>query len=185
MNGMDEKRMAELWDAIPIGKANAVTYTYLCDIWHKNRREARRILHELSLYDNGDDFVLIRSSRQRGFYRTDDRSEISAYRKECLNKGRNTFAPVKKCNRILKTDTEQLELLNNLRSVRESCGMKQKEVCELMNEKGFDESLLSKMENGFCLPTYLQTYKLAQIYGVNASELIRWDLYRTEDIIQI
>jgi hypothetical protein len=170
------------WHEIPIGKENAVTYDDLREMWNKDKREVRRILHNLSAFDNGDNYVLIRSGKTRGFYRTDDHAEIAAYRKECLNKGRSIFAPVKKCNRVLNDGGGQLEIFNNLRAVREALGMKQKTVCERMKEfdRAFDVSLLSKMENGVCLPTYAQTAHLAEIYGVQASELIGVDLYELD-----
>lgn len=166
------------WSELPTGKENAVDYPHLCEMWGKCEREARRILHDLSLYDNGDDFVLIRSGKTKGFYKTDDKAEIAAYRKECLNKGRSIFAPVRKCNRILRTDTKQVEMFNNLRVVRVGLGISQPEVCRQMKEvdKHFDVPLLSKMENGVCLPTFTQLTKLAEIYGVESTELIRADL---------
>lgn len=96
------------WQDIPTGKENAITYKELCEMWGCSERIARCILHELSSYDNGDQFVLIRSSKSKGFYLTSDTEEIEKYRKECLNKGRSIFAPVKKCNRILAIDDTQL-----------------------------------------------------------------------------
>lgn len=176
MNDID---MEFFWEDIPTGRENAVSYDELGLIWGKCKREVRRLLHDLSLYDNGDNYVLIRSGKSKGFYKTDDLAEIAAYRKECLNKGRSIFAPVKKCNRVLNDCGGQLEIFNNLRAVRESLGMKQKTVCQQMKkyDRAFDVSLLSKMENGVCLPTYAQTAHLAEIYGVQASELIGVDLY--------
>lgn len=166
------------WQELPIGKVNAATYPVLMYTWNKSEREVRRILHELSLYDNGDDFVLIRSGKSRGFYKTDNKDEIEAYRKECLSKGRSVFAPVKKCNRILKAESKQFEFFNNLRAVRVAKGMSQPEVCKRMKEIDvhFDAPLLSKMENDVCLPTTAQTAKLAEIYGVEPAELVRVEI---------
>lgn len=166
------------WTEIPTGKQNAVDYPTLCAMWGKNERMVREILHDLSLYDNGDDFVLIRSGRSKGFYKTDNKDEIEAYRKECLSKGRSVFAPVKKCNRILKAESKQFEFFNNLRAVRVAKGMSQPEVCKQMREIDihFDVPLLSKMENGVCLPTTAQTAKLAEIYGVEPAELVRVEI---------
>jgi hypothetical protein len=167
------------WDDIPVGKENAVTYEKLCNLWHCDARTARYILHDLSALDNGDNYILIRSSKNKGFYKTDDETEIQAYKRECLNKGRSIFAPVKKINRVLNANTEQYSLENNLRVIRESKGFKQCQVCNIMKQydKAFDKSLLSKMENGVCLPTYYQLAKLAHIYGCMPSELINADLY--------
>ena len=166
------------WSELPTGKENAVDYPTLCKMWDKCEREARRILHDLSLYDNGDDFVLIRSGKTKGFYKTDNKDEIAAFRRECLNKGRSVFAPVRKCNRILNENALQYDLFNNLRAVREMVGLSQAEVCKRMREidPHFDAPLLSKMENNVCLPTQYQMAKLAEIYGVEPSEIVRVQL---------
>lgn len=162
------------WNDIPVGKENAVTYAELCALWNCNTRRARAILHELSIYDNGDDYILIRSGGCKGFYKTDDENEIKAYKRECLNKGRSVFAPVTKINRVLSENTTQYSIINNLRVIREGKGLKQKDVCDRMREfdRAFDKSLLSKMENGVCLPTYYQLSKLASILDCEPSELI-------------
>jgi hypothetical protein len=168
----------DFWDDIPVGKENAVTYDELCGMWGCNKRTARARLHALSECDNGDNYILIRSGGCKGFYKTDDEREIAAYKRECLNKGRSIFAPVKKINRVLNANTEQYSLTNNLRVSREAAGLKQGEVCKVMrkHDRAFDKSLLSKMENGVCMPTPYQTHLLAQIYGVQPSELINAEL---------
>ena len=85
------------WSEIPMGKENAISYDKLCTAWGISQRAVRSILHKLSIYDNGDDTVLIRSSKDGGgFYRSSDPAEIAAYRAECLRRGQNTFAPLKK-----------------------------------------------------------------------------------------
>lgn len=167
------------WDDIPIGKENAFTYDDLCYIWGCDPRKARAILHELSLYDNGDNYILIRSSGRKGFYKTDDEAEIQAYKRECLNRGRNVFASIRKINRVLSADAEQFSFENNLRVMREICGLTQKNVCKYMKQfdRAFDKSLLSKMENGVCLPTQFQMIKLAVLYDCAPADLIGVDLY--------
>ena len=160
------------WNSIPIGKENALTYTDLRIMWGTNERRARSILHELSLYDSGDDYILIRSARSKGFYRTDNRAEIEAYKRECLAKGRSVFAPIKKINRVLEANGMQYTFANNLRVIRERCGLTQTEVCEKVNDIGLDKFLLSKMENSICLPTEYQLRRLAEIYGCTEQELI-------------
>lgn len=176
---MNEYKLELFWNDIPIGKDNATDYPTLCALWRKAEREVRAILHDLSLYDNGDDYILVRSARGKGFYRTDDAETMKLYRQECLNKGRSIFAPVKKINRVLSADAQQYHLQNNLRLHRERCGLRQTDVCVDMQtvDPAFDNSLLSKMENGVCLPTYAQLAKLAQIYGVEAGDLISSDFY--------
>ena len=162
------------WQSIPVGAENAVTYPMLCIMWGCGERTVRQILHDLSEYDNGDNYILIRSSREKGFYRTDDTAKIDTYRKECLNKGRAHFAPLRKINRIMNTDAEQYSLINNLRLVRERTGLKQTSVCAELKNSGINISpeMLSKMENGWCLPTPSQLAAIARIYGVENTELI-------------
>jgi hypothetical protein len=176
---LDECKLALYWEELPTGKENAITYPELCTAWNMTERKARTILHALSLYDNGDDYILIRSSSGKGFYKTDNETDITAYRRECLNKGRSVFAPVKKINRVLNANREQYTLSNNLRVIRESKGLTQAAVCAELKkfDAAFDNSLLSKMENGVCLPTYMQLSKLAEIYGVEARELLDAELY--------
>ena len=167
------------WNDIPVGKGNAITYAELCELWKCTERTARDMLHKLSIYDNGDNYILIRSGGRKGFYKTDDESEIIAYKRECLNKGRSICAPVKKINRVLTANVEQLTFENNLRVIREQRGITQKQVCDSMKQfdNAFDKSLLSKMENSVILPTPYQIILLAQIYAVEPLELVNASLY--------
>ena len=166
------------WLDIPTEKANAITYAELCEKWSCGERTVRRILHELSYIDNGDNYVLIRSSHGKGFYKTDNVTDIERYRKECSSRARRTFAPLKKIDRILKSGTDmQMNFYNNLRAVRLSKDMKQQKVVQLMriHDKSIDISLLSKFENSICLPTPYQLCLFAQIYGVEPSELVSYE----------
>lgn len=167
------------WNDIPVGKENAVKYDTLCARWNVDKRAARAILHDLSLYDNGDNYILIRSCKHGGgFYKTDDPEELKAYRKECLNMGRNTFSPVRKINRVLNTqDDLQESIFNKMRAVRLSVGLKQEDVVASMKEYDprFDAPMLSKFENGFCMPTPYQLAALARIYGAQPRDLLMLD----------
>lgn len=174
-----ENKLEFYWNDIPIGKQDAVTYADLMRIWGTGERQVRKLLHDLSTYDNGDNYVLIRSASGKGFYRTDNEATIKAYRQECLNKGKSVFAPVKKINRILNENASQIEFENNLRVYREAKGLKQGDVCKQMKriDRAFDKSMLSKMENNVCLPTPFQAAKLADIYGCSVSELVNAEFY--------
>lgn len=176
---MNESKLELYWHDIPISKKEAVPYNILQMWWNVNQREVRRILHALSGYDNGDDYVLIRSGKSKGFYKTDDKNEIEAFKRECLNKGRSVFAPVKKINRILSANNNQYSMTNNLRVIREDRQLKQSTVCEFMRafDDAFDVPMLSKMENGVCLPTPFQLVKLSEIYGCNPTDLVNADMY--------
>lgn len=94
--------LAYYWNSIPVGRANAITYAELCAKWGKSERSVRHILHDLSYEDNGDNLILIRSSHGKGFYRTSDAADIEKYRKECTNRARHTFAPLRKIKRVLR-----------------------------------------------------------------------------------
>ena len=98
------------WRSIPIGKENRASYSDLCREWGMSKRMVRHVLHRLSSQDNGDSYVLVRSSKLRGFYRTDDKEEIERYRREVYNRARHTFVPFKKINRILGENEDQLTI---------------------------------------------------------------------------
>lgn len=178
---MDNYRLSLYWHELPIGRNNAASYDKLCALWSVGERAARKILHDLSAFDNGDDYVLIRSSKGKGFYKTDDKAEIEAYKRECLHKGKSVFAPVRKINRILNANYVQFSIENNLRVMREGLHMKQSEVCNAMNDLHFDAAfdvpMLSKMENGACLPTPMQLNALAEIYMCAPKDLINMEIY--------
>lgn len=96
------ENLTKYWNDIPIGRENAITYPELMELWGVCDRKVRAILHELSYYDNGDAYILIRSSHGRGFYKTNNAAEIESYKKECTNRARRTFAPLRKIRRVLK-----------------------------------------------------------------------------------
>lgn len=100
------------WNCIPVGKENAITYPELCIMWNCNERQVRYILHELSYNDNGDNMILIRSSHGKGFYKTDNAEEIEKYKKECINRAKHTFAPLRKINRVLNVNDMQIDLFS-------------------------------------------------------------------------
>lgn len=102
------------WETLPIDKINAATYRELTVAWNTTGRQVRKILQELSAFDNGDDYILIRSARHGGgFYRTTEKNEIEAFKCECLHKGRSLFAPIRKINRVLGIDETQISLFED------------------------------------------------------------------------
>lgn len=106
--------MSELeyyWNSIPIGKDKAITYPELCELWRMSERTVRRTLHDLSYWDNNDPYILIRSGRGKGFYRTTDETEIELYRRECMNKAKRMFAPIRKIKRVMREKVVQGEVL--------------------------------------------------------------------------
>lgn len=171
---MDKAVLNERWEDIPIGKENAINYDKLCNLWGVDKRHARHFLADLSKYDNGDDYILIRSSRKAGFYRTNDIANIKSFRSECMNRGRNVFAALRKIDRVLAVNEMQYGIENNLRLYRTMAELTQTAVCVEMQllYPAFDASLLSKMENGVCMPTPDQLAHLAVIYACEPSELL-------------
>ena len=167
------------WNTIPVGRDNAIEYGDLCMMWGVSDRVARRILQELGKYDNGDNYILIRSGTGKGFYRTDETETIERFKKECLNKGRSMFAPIKKINRVLHTkDDMQFNICNNLRIERISRNIKQTAVVKYVRkfDKRFDVSLLSKMENDLIIPHPLHLHHIAEFYGCEPCDLVCMDL---------
>lgn len=104
---MTNEERLKYWEALPVGENNKVGYSDLVYIFKtRDRRRIRAILAELSAYDNGDDYVLIRSSHAWGFYKTNDRAQIEAYRKEVYNRAMNTLKPLKKIKRVLNRNEQ-------------------------------------------------------------------------------
>lgn len=171
---MTNEMLEQYWNSIPIGKVNAVDYPALCVAWGMRERAVRQMLHDLSKLDNGDNYILMRSSKNRGFYRTDDPAEIRAYRQECLNRGRNVFAPLRKCSRVLNTDPMQMSITNNLLAYRTAKGLKQTDVVAKLFLLGFsiDCSMLSRFENNHALPLPDMLQALAVIYECAPAELV-------------
>lgn len=186
---MIDSRLEFYYADIPVGEENAVTYDELCQMWGKDKRGVRLILHELSSYDNKDDYVLIRSGHGKGFYKTNDEQTLKAYKKECLQKGRSIFAPIKKINRILKGNAEALQscVFNNLKAVRIGRNLSQPEVCKRLNERGcpIDVPMLSRMENGAFLPPPYYLAVLAEIYAVEPFELVMIEESALDVYVQI
>lgn len=165
------------WNSLPIGRENAVTYPELELSWGMSSRAVRLRLAELSSFDNGDNFILIRSSAGKGFYLSDDPDEITAYKHECRSRAIKTFAPLKKINRVLADvlpEEINYSFVNNLKLVRRARQMTQERVCEFMRtvDPAFDVSKLSRLENGYAMPTPAQLHAMAQIYGCAPSELV-------------
>lgn len=94
--------LEHFYNDIPIGRENAITYPELCEKWRLSERQVRKILHELSFYDPMDNMILIRSSQGKGFYKTDNVADIERYKKECTNRAKRTFVPLRKIKRVLK-----------------------------------------------------------------------------------
>lgn len=168
------------WDTIPTSKDKAISYAALSALWNMNRRSVRQTLHKLSEFDSGDNYILIRSGRNKGFYKTDDIDIIERYRRECVNKARSNFAPLKKIDKVLSHEREsmQVDFANNLRLQRTAHGMKQQDVVEALKpfDCGVDISLLSKFENSVCIPSPYQLYLLSRIYHCEPSDLLDYNL---------
>lgn len=105
---MDLVNLYRYWDDIPTDETGtpAVDYSTLCYLWRVDRRGARAILAELSAFDNGDGYILIRSSHAAGFYKTQNREKIAAYRREVYARAMNTLKPLKKIKRVLQRNEQ-------------------------------------------------------------------------------
>jgi len=192
MSGYD---LQHFWESIPVGKSNAVTYEELVGLWGMSERQVRKLLAELSGFDNGDNYILIRSSRHEGFYRTDDPADISAYKRECRSRAMRTLAPIKKINRVLQSTAAEninLSFFNNLKAMRQARGITQTGLCARMREYDwtFDVSILSRLENGYVLPTPVQLHALSIILQCEPWELVSMqadglEIYATQSGMQV
>ena len=107
---MEEHVLTQYWEMIPVGKKNRVTYSELCDLWGMSKRMVRLILNRLASWDNGDQYILVRSSSARGFWRTSDKDEIRRYRREPLSRAKSYLKQLDKINRVLWEDPNQGKL---------------------------------------------------------------------------
>ncbi|MGN1167181.1 MAG: hypothetical protein ACI4S2_12510 [Lachnospiraceae bacterium] len=174
--------LEEMYEDIPIGRQNAISKYELARIWNiRSERAVRARIEKMRAIDNGDGFVIVSLSSGRGFYRTDDIKEITAYKNETTNRARHTFAPLKKVNRILmESDMQQLELVppNRLKEAREAAGLQAKQVISIIqqHDPSFNKVTMSLIENNKALPTALQLSVMSRLYKSTPAELIGMDL---------
>lgn len=120
---MTHEELLKYWESIPcddkvikvinssgelvFSKYTFLTYGDLQDKWNVNRRTCRAILAELSAFDSGDDYILIRSSHNGGgFFKTRNHALIELYRREVYNRAINTLKPLKKIKRVLNRNEQ-------------------------------------------------------------------------------
>jgi hypothetical protein len=166
--------MINFYESIPIGKENAILRSQLCVLWKMDAREVRRKVAKLRSHDNGDDFVIISTANKAGYYRSDDRSDIENFKQEVSRRARHTFIPLKKVNRILGIHQNQSSIMNTLKMARIEANLKGSDVIKELKklDRRFDKSLLSKIENGLCLPTPDQVRVLTKLYKKPINDLI-------------
>lgn len=170
--------LEEMYNSIPIGKANAVTKEQLAEMWgYKTERAVREKIAEMRAIDNGDNYVVVSLSHNKGYYRSDDASEIMAFKQEVTSRARHTFIPLKKVNRVLlDLDSKQLEMVppNRLREAREAAGLQAKEVIPIIrqHDPAFNKVAMSLIENDKALPTARQLAVMSKLYKRSQAELI-------------
>ena len=164
------KNIQDYMNDLPTDAINAVTYSDLCALWDAKPRAVRSILHDLSVYDDGTDFVVIRSNKG-GFYKTANKLRIAEYRREVFNRGRNVFACLKKIDRVLREDSKQFSIGNNIRVYRTEKEMTMQELCRLLGD-GITPSIVAKMEDGTISPSPSLSQKIADIFGITVEALI-------------
>lgn len=164
------ENMKKYYNDIPIGRENAISKAELMRRWNMSERMVRRTIQELRAADYGDDYVIISSSSDKGYFKSDRLDEITAFKKEVTNRGRHTFLPLRKVNRIL---AGSMPLVNNLQEIRKAKGITNTEAVDYVRrvDPNFDKSILSKIENGRCGPTNQQLALLAELYESTPEEL--------------
>ena len=180
------KTLEEMYNDIPIGKRNAISRQALTALWGVSDRVARQKIADMRRQDNGDNYAIISASNGRGYYRTDNIKEIMQFKKETTARGKQTFNALRKINRILLTNRDQLELVctNKLREARLATGLQAKDVVEIVQkyDPDFDKSMMSRIENNRCLPTSLQLSVLASLYGKEPAELTGMQILAFEPV---
>lgn len=161
-------KLIDYYNDIPVGKRNAITKEKLIDKWEMPERTVRRIIRELRLQDFDDDYIIVSRSKGKGYYKSNDLKEIEEYKKEVLNRGRHTFAPLAKVNRILAA-----ERISTLKQIRKAKGLSNVEVIAALKQidPSFDKSILSRYENGKSVPTKEQLKIMAELYEVSVEDL--------------
>ena len=89
-------------DDIPIGAENAITRKNLAALWNVNDREARRIVADLRTIDDGTDYVIVSVSRDSGYYRTQNVTEINHFVNEMHKRIRSTYRTIITAERIVR-----------------------------------------------------------------------------------
>lgn len=166
------------YESIPIGKENAISKLELMMLWNVSDREVRKKVRELREYDNGDDFVIISTSKNQGYYKSNNRDEMRSYKEETSRRAKHTFTPLKKVNRILGAHEEQASFTNNLKMARMQAKLKGDDVIPYFKkiDPRFDKSLLSKIENGLCMPNPNQLTIMSKLYNKTIEELIGFSI---------
>lgn len=161
-------KLQDYYNDIPAGKRNAITKDALMAKWEQPERTVRKIIRELRLQDFDDDYIIISRSKGKGYYKSNDLKEIEEYKKEVLNRGRHTFAPLAKVNRILAA-----ERTSTLKQIRKAKGLSNVEVIAALKQidPSFDKSILSRYENGKSVPTKEQLKIMAELYEVSVEDL--------------
>lgn len=170
--------LEEMYYSIPIGKENAVSKERLAEMWgYKTERAVREKIAEMRAIDNGDNYVIVSLSNNKGYYRTDDANEIMAFKNEVTSRAKHTFIPLKKVNRVLlDLDSKQLEMVppNRLKEAREAAGLQAKEVIPIIQQydASFNKVTMSLIENDKALPTARQLAIMSKLYKQSPAELI-------------
>ena len=87
-------------DDIPIGAENAISRKNLAAFWGVSDREARRIVADLRTIEDGTDYVIVSVSRDSGYYRTQNITEINHFVNEMHKRIRSTYRAIKVAKRI-------------------------------------------------------------------------------------
>ena len=86
---------------IPIGRENAISREALCNIWCCCDRVARKNIQALRMEMPEDGYIIVSSSHDTGYYRTNDPAEIAAFIKETEARARHTFMPLQVARVVL------------------------------------------------------------------------------------
>lgn len=163
------------YESIPVGRENAITRAELARLWNTSPDRVRHIIAALRAEDQGDDYIIYSSSSPEnpGYYKTDEPSERRAFMAETKRRAINTFKPLKKAQRIENGNSDQYSLCNNLKQYRKDKGISNESFCEAITAAGvpLTTPMLSRIENGYVLPTPICAVLMAEALKCEVSDL--------------
>lgn len=93
---------------IPIGRENAISRANLAKLWNCSDRTARERIATLRCSADERYFIVSYSNGGvSGYYRTNDPIEIQHFLNEMEKRARNTFRPLRRARRLLKTHNRE------------------------------------------------------------------------------
>ena len=101
-------------DDIPVGRANAILKSDLCNLWNMDERAVRATIARMR-QETGDGYAILSSSTSpAGYWRSKDADEIRRYIAETSARARNTLAALEDARRVLRDAEARRDYPNSI-----------------------------------------------------------------------